>query len=197
MKRTRSMLAFAICTATLPALAQEPPAMTPEQQAEMQAYMKAGTPGEQHAALAKTAGDYDLSIKAWHAPGQEPTMDKGTAKRSMVLGGRVMVEDVQANMMGMPFNGHGMTGYDNTTGKYWSTWNDSMSTGITVSQGECDAAAACTFTGTWNDPVKKTAVTSRMTTRWTDADTEVFEMYGPGPDGKETKMMEMTYSRKK
>lgn len=197
MKRTRLMLEFAICTATLPALAQEPPAMTPEQQAEMQAYMKAGTPGEQHAALAKTAGDYDLSIKAWHVPGQEPTMDKGTAKRSMVLGGRVMVEDVQANMMGMPFTGQGMTGYDNTTGKYWSTWNDSMSTGIMVSQGECDAAAACTFTGTWNDPVKKTAVTSRMTTRWADADTEIFEMYGPGPDGKETKMMEMTYSRKK
>jgi hypothetical protein len=29
------------------------------------------------------------------------------------------------------------------------------------------------------------------------ADTEVFEMHGPGPDGKEFKMMEITYTRKR
>ena len=32
-------------------------------------------------------------------------------------------------MMGMPFEGIGRTGYDNVTGKYWSTWIDNMSTG--------------------------------------------------------------------
>ena len=42
-------------------------------------------------------------------------------------------------MMGMPFTGHGMRGYDNVSGKYWSTWNDSMSTGMMVSEGTCDA----------------------------------------------------------
>jgi hypothetical protein len=35
-----------------------------------------------------------------------------------------------------------------------------------------------------------------MTTRWTDANTEVFEMHGPGPDGKEPKMMEITYKKR-
>jgi hypothetical protein len=29
------------------------------------------------------------------------------------------------------------------------------------------------------------------------ADQYHFEMYGPGPDGKEMKMMEITYNRKK
>ncbi|MCI1709972.1 MAG: DUF1579 domain-containing protein [Chiayiivirga sp.] len=29
------------------------------------------------------------------------------------------------------------------------------------------------------------------------ADTEVFEMHGPGPDGEEFKMMEITDSRKR
>ena len=57
----------------------------------------------------------------------------------MGLDGRVLIEEVTSSMMGMPFTGHGMTGYDNVTGKYWSTWTDSMSTGLMVSEGTCDA----------------------------------------------------------
>jgi hypothetical protein len=35
-----------------------------------------------------------------------------------------------------------------------------------------------------------------MTTKWTSPTVEVFEMYAPGADGKESKMMEITYTRK-
>ena len=35
-----------------------------------------------------------------------------------------------------------------------------------------------------------------MTTRWTNPTTEVFELYGPGRDGKEMKMLEITYTKK-
>jgi hypothetical protein len=176
---------------------QQPPKMTPEQQAEMDAYMKAATPGPQHKALAANSGSYTLKVKSWHEPGGPAMEDTGTAERTMKLDGRVMEETVNSSMMGMPFSGHGMTGYDNVTGKYWSTWNDSMSTGIMVSEGTCDAAGkSCTFTGSWNDPVKKTPIKARMTTKWTSPTTEVFEMYAPGPDGKEMKMMEITYTKK-
>jgi len=99
-------------------------------------------------------------------------------------------------MMGASYTGHGMQGYDNVTGKYWSTWNDSMSTGLMVSEGTCNADKSCSFTGSWNDPIKKAPVTARMMTRWTSPTTEVFEMYGPGRDGKEMKMMEITYTKK-
>ena len=170
--------------------------MTPEQQAEMQAWIDAGTPGAEHAQLAKTVGEYDLEITSWHSPDAPPSMEKGTATRSMALDGRVLVEQTRATMMGQPFSGHGMHGYDNVTGKHWSTWNDSMSTGLMVSEGTCDAQGTCTFTGSWHDPVKKTEVTSRMTSRWTSPSEEVFEMYAPGPDGKEMKMMQITYTRR-
>ena len=170
--------------------------MTPEQKAEMEAYQKAGTPGEAHQKMAQAVGDYTLEVKSWHAPGTEPTIEAGTATRKMILDGRVLVEDVSSSMMGQPFTGHGLHGYDNTSGKYWGTWNDSMSTGVMVSEGTCDADQACTFTGSWIDPVKKETVTSRMTTRWTSPTVEVFEMHGPGPDGKEMKMMEITYTKK-
>lgn len=172
------------------------PPMTPEQQAEMEAYMKAATPGPEHQALAAMAGNYDLKVKGWQAAGSPPEESVGTAVRSTALGGRVMVEEVHGNMMGMPFEGHGMSGFDNVTGKYWSTWTDSMGTGLMVSEGTCDAQKACTFNGSWNDPVKKGKINARMTTHWTSPTVEVFEMYGPGKDGKEFKMMEITYTKK-
>jgi hypothetical protein len=122
--------------------------------------------------------------------------DKGTATRKMILDGRVLVEEVTSSMMGMPFTGHGMVGHDNVTGKRWGVWTDSMSTGAMFSEGACDAQQVCTFTGSWNDPVKKAPVTVRMTSRWTSPTTEVFEMHGPGKDGKEMKMMEITYTKR-
>jgi len=191
-----STLLFALA---LPVLAQDhaKPQMSPEEAAMMAAYQRAGTPGKQHAELAKSAGNYTLSIRSWDRPGAAPSDESGTATRKMTLDGRVMVEMVQAKMHGQPFSGHGMVGYDNVSGKWWSTWNDSMSTGIMVSTGTCDPTGkTCTFTGSWNDPIKKGPVSARMTTKWTSPTVEIFEMYGPGKDGKEMKMMEITYTKK-
>ena len=171
------------------------PEMTAEQKAEMEAYQKAGTPGPQHQELAASVGKYSIKSKSWSEANGPAMEDSGTATRSMALDGRVLVEDVTCTMMGAPMTGHGMTGYDNVSGKYWSTWTDSMSTGLMVSKGKCDAKNVCTFSGTWNDPIKKGPVTARMTTRWTSPTTEIFEMYGPGKDGKEFKMMELTYTK--
>lgn len=172
------------------------PQMTPEMQAMMAAYQKAGTPGAEHKQLASMAGSYDLTIKSWHEPGAEPTTEAGTATRRMILGDRVLVEEVTSQMMGQPFTGQGLHGFDNVTGKHWATWNDTMTTGLMVSTGTCDAQQACTYTGDFNDAVSKQPVTARMTSRWTDKDTEVFEMYAPGPHGKEAKMMEITYKKR-
>src|SRR5262245_10070941 len=66
---------------------QQAPEMTPEQKAEMEAYMKAGTPGAPHKALASTAGTYDLKIKHWHQPGAPAMEETGSATRAMALDG--------------------------------------------------------------------------------------------------------------
>jgi len=188
--------ALLFATSALAQEASKTPEMTPEQKAEMEAYMKAGTPGAPHQMLASMAGTYDIKVKSWHDPKAPATEETGTATRKMILGDRVLVEDVNSTMMGSPFTGQGLRGYDNVTGKYWSLWMDSMSTGMMTSEGTCDAKNACTFTGSWNDPVTKGPFKVRMTTRWTSPTTEVFEMYGPGKDGKEMKMMEITYTKK-
>lgn len=180
-----------------PALADhhEMPEMTPEQMAEMQAYMAAGTPGEPHAAMAAQAGEYELTIKSWGEPDGPAMESMGKATRTMMLDGRVMVEEVESSMMGMPFTGHGMHGYDNVSKKHWSTWTDSMSTGLMVSEGTCDDAGKCTMTGSWNDPVTGGTIESRMEVWWEDDSTQMFVMYAE-KDGEEMKMMEITYSKK-
>lgn len=182
----------------MPVLAQDgaAPPMSPEQAAMMAAYQQAGTPGKQHAKLVKAVGDYTLLIRSWDTPGAPPSEERGTATRKMTLGGRVLVEMMQAKMHGQPFSGHGMTGYDNVSGKWWSTWNDSMSTGLMVSEGHCNLVDACTFNGSWNDPVTKGRVNARMESHWVTPATEVFTMYAPDSDGKQYKMMEITYSRR-
>ena len=195
----RLLVLAALALPVIPALAQEgqgAPEMTPEQKAQMEAYMKAGTPGEPHRMLASKAGRYEVKAKNWPEPGAPAVEETGSVTRTMELDGRVLVEDYSGSMMGMPFTGHGMTGFDNVTGKYWSTWMDSMSTGLMVSEGTCDAEMTCTFTGSWNDPITKGPMTVRMTSRWTSPTVEIFEMHGPGPDGKEMKMMELTYTKK-
>ena len=54
----------------------------------------------------------------------------------------------------------------------------------------------CSFTGSWNDALKRGPVKARMTTRWTSLTTEIFELYAPGKDGTEMKMMEIIYNKR-
>jgi len=191
-----ALIAAAVLAAGAAVAQSGAPEMTPEQKAQAEAWAKAGTPGTEHATLAKSAGEYDIKVKSWMEPGAPPMEDSGTASRKMDLDGRVLVEEVHSTMMGQPFMGHGMMGYDNVTGKYWSTWNDNMSTALFVSAGSCDAKNVCSFKGTMTDPMTKKQQTTRMTTKWTSPNVEVFEMYGPDPKGKEFKMMEITYTKK-
>lgn len=178
--------------------AATPPPMSAEQQAAMQAYVKAMTPGPEHEWLASGAGHWTFRGKFWDGSGAPPTESTGTAERSMLLGGRVAMEKVVSEVMGMPFEGMGLTGYDNVTGRYWSTWNDNMSTGVMTSTGSCDRAAKlCRFEGSYSDPMSGKVKSNRMELQQISPDEEVARSYEIGPDGKEHLTMELTYSRKR
>ena len=171
-----------------------------EQQKMMEAMAKAGTPGMQQQDLAKHAGSWDLAVKAWMAPGAPPQESKATADRTMILGGRVLTEKVNGEAMGGggPFEGFGMAGYDNVSGKYWSTWVDNMSTGVWTSTGSCsEKTSVCTYSGSYTDPMTKKAKHTRTVEHWEGADKAFVEFYEAGKGGKETKTMEITYTRKK
>lgn len=165
-----------------------------EMQAMMEAYTAAATPGEQHAALAEQAGKYELTIKSYYgAP--EPEVSHGTAERTITMDGRVLEEKVVSDIAGgQNFHGLGRTGYDNVTGKYWSTWTDTMSTGVTMTTGTwSDDGKHGTFTGESPDPMSHGMKPLRIEMTMQDDGTEVAEFYQPGPDGADTKTMEIVY----
>jgi hypothetical protein len=177
---------------------KQPPQMSAEQKAAMEAWAKAATPGKQHKWLASKAGKWDFAGKFWQDPKQPAESANGTAERTMMLGGRVVAEKVASpGMMGQPFEGYGLTGFDNVTQEYWGTWSDSMGTGLMVSRGKCDEKGACTFSAEFVDPMTGKKKNTRMASRDEGPDKEVHEFWDKGPDGKEFKSMELVYTRKK
>jgi hypothetical protein len=162
----------------------------------MEAMMKAGTPGEPHKALDAFAGSWTAKVTSWMAPGADPMIMDGSSESKWVMGGRYLEQRFSGNFMGTPFEGVGYTGYDNVKKQYWGTWMDSMSTSMMLSAGSRDGKAF-QFKGTMPDPMtgKDSPVDEKITV--VDADHHVVEMWGPGPDGKMFKSMEIAYSRKK
>lgn len=170
--------------------------MSSEQAAMMEAWTEAMTPGPEHERLAEAVGDWKATVKMWLEPGGEPSVSESMVSRSMSLGGRVLVEAWQGEMMGQPFIGHGRTGYDNVTGEHWSTWTDNMSTGLMVFGGHYDPETEkYTFTGSFADPMSGETVQSRSVSWQDDAGREMMEMYEIR-DGQEVKTMEMTLERR-
>lgn len=198
-------LAFALGAALLAAVtaaAQEArpadPPMSAEQKAMMDAWMKFATPAEGHKALQGMVGTWDAEVTSWMEPGQPPVMSKGTSENRMVLGGRWVESRFTSEMMGMPFEGLGFTGYDNYKKKYIGTWMDNMSTAVMVSEGFYDAAGkVMTSTSTMDDFMTGKPSKIRMVTTIVDPDQHRFEMFGPDPSGKEVKQMEIRYKRRK
>jgi hypothetical protein len=89
-----------------------------------------------------------------------------------------------------------MGGYDNVTGKYWSTWMDNMSTGFMTQWGTCEASG-CNFQGEYADPMTGKMKKNRSEMTSQGPDQETYAGYEVGPDGKEYKSMELIFTRKK
>ena len=162
----------------------------------MEAMKKAAAPDENHALLKPLEGTWNTSMKAWMAPGAEPVVTIGTGERKWILGGRFLSETFSGDMMGEKFEGFGVTGYDKARKMFVATWSDTMGTGIMSSEGSYDAASK-TFTYAWQyKDVMQGDMKGRYTVKIVDDKKHVMEMYMPGPDGKEMKGFEMTFTKK-
>jgi hypothetical protein len=198
-----ALIVLAVATSlAVPALAQEKkpaaPPMSKEQQAQMDAMMKAMTPGEPHKRLAELAGEWTFTNKMWMDPAAPPTESTGTATYRMILGGRYLQTEQRGEFSGMPFEGIGLLAYDNVTQKYYSTWIDSMSTGLAFSTGSYDPMKrAYTWIGDMADPTRPGVMLKvREVITIVDANTHRLDWY-QAEGGKEVKTMEIVYARKK
>jgi len=192
----RLMLAALVLLLAVPLLAQDQPKMSPEEQKAMEAYMKAAMPGAPHSELAKAEGTWNAKVSYWPDPKAPAQVTEGVSENHMILGGRYLEQRFTGSMMGMPFEGIGYTGYDNVKKRWWSTWIDSSTTGLMTSWSAKDGDGM-TMNGTMADPLtgKDIKLTSKI--NFKSADEHSFEMWGPDKSGKNYKMMEIAYTRKK
>jgi hypothetical protein len=90
----------------------------PDFQTVMEVWQKLATPGAPHKLLARMAGTWNAKMKSWMEPDKPPMESTGTSETKMIFGGRFLHMDYTGDMMGSPFTGLGITGYDNPTRKY-------------------------------------------------------------------------------
>ena len=140
----------------------------------------------------KDVGDWDVEMEIRPAPEAPPIRFKAVSTSRRIGGGRWLVVDHRAET---GFEGHGIYGWDPSTGKYTGAWVDSTQTSITRSEGTWDAAArTMTFvtSGTHGDkPIGYREVTESM-----PDGTRVYRNLIPMPDGGEFEMIRAVYRKK-
>lgn len=155
---------------------------------------KFATPSAAHQRLDYFTGVWDTTTEITGMP-PEP----GTQTIQWILGGRYIQSTVSGSLMGEPFEGRGLMGYDNYKKKYTSVWCDNHSTALLTSEGLADQTGnVITLFGTmdeWLDGTHDKAV--KYVYRIVDEDTYEFEIHDLGIVPGETKVITMTATRKK
>ena len=165
-------------------------------QAMMETYQKLATPGEPHKQFESLAGSWTTQTKEWMEPGKPPTEASGSADMKMLLGGRYLQQEFTSEMMGQPYTGMGITGYDNLHKKHVSIWLDTMGTAPFMMEGTGGAdGKTISLKGQHAEPGGG-HMTHRAVWKIVDDNTQTFDMYGTHHGGKDTKVLEITYSRK-
>lgn len=183
---------------TNPAAADEEkqPEMNPAEAEAMQKWKEYATPGDGHEILKSLAGSWNYTMNYWMSPGAEPHTESGTVESKWILDGRFLKMKVEGSSMGQPFEGMGIMGYNNLTNQYENVWIDNMGTGMMTATGTYDAGSkTITETGTYTDPSGEKEF--RGVTTLKDADNYSYELFVPGPEGKEFRMLDLQYTRKK
>jgi len=161
-------------------------------------YMKAGEKGPAHEFLALFAGEFDAVTRMWWDPAAEPMQSKGSCTNTMVMDGRFLKTEYSGDMMGIPFSGFALTGFDNNKKLFTNVWVDSMSTGIAPAFGNLDrTGTVMTLVGQMDEPnTGEMGKFYKQVFRLIDEDHHVMEMWEI-LYGDEFKAMEIEYTRKK
>ncbi|MGZ3182614.1 MAG: DUF1579 family protein [Telluria sp.] len=156
-------------------------------EAQMQNWMAATRPVAEHAKLAALAGAWKVHQRDFDQAGAPWSEADGTAEFGTFLDGRFLQQELHTALMGHPFNGVSLLGYNRESGQYVGTWMDNFGTSMMPLHGGFDAAGkVLTMEGTDGWSLKET---------WIDARHHRMEWWGPGPGGKPMLKVEVVYER--
>ncbi|MBI4582381.1 MAG: DUF1579 domain-containing protein [Planctomycetes bacterium] len=173
-----------------------PPGWT---EADMQACVRAGTPGKMHEHLAKSVGEWRGQTTMWMVPDAEPTKGECTSTVKSILDGRYTKIKMSGQGCDMgPYEGLGIYGFDNVSQKFVSVWIDNHSTGIMNGVGAMsEDGKTITWEFTVNCPITQKPTVLREIETITGPDTKTLEMFATDhKSGKEFKMMTIKLTKK-
>jgi len=181
-----------------PASGQDKEAGNPAMQEAMKKMMEQATPGDAHKKLDVLAGTWDATMTIWmDGPDKPPMVTKGKTSFKWILGGRFLEEDATGEMMGQPYTGLGILGYDNMNKKYTMMWIDNTSTANFTADGTADpSGTTLTYFGKMDEPVTgEHGKTVKYVLRILGKDKHVFEIHDLSMPEAATKMVEISYTR--
>jgi hypothetical protein len=189
------VLALWACKSAAPAGEPEPPSVTHTEM--MEKLMELARPGESHRVLDPLVGEFQAVTSSYMEPGAPPETSEGVMRNRWILGGRFILSEYTGSVLGMPFEGLGLLGYDNSKERFVGTWVDSMGTLIMpVSEGTlADDGKTITLYREMVDPVLGQAARMREVTTLHDQDHHTFEMFSTGTDGREVLTLKTEYTR--
>ena len=150
------------------------------------------TPGPEHTHLEKMVGTWDTVMEMG---GQK---SRGTATYKSICSGMWITSDFESDLGGIPYQGHGMDGYDQMKKKYIGYWFDSMTSAPMSFEGNFDANhKVLTMTGSSPGPDGKPQ-RFHTTTEMQGTDRMIFKMFMVATaDGKEELSFTIEYTRRK
>ncbi|MBI1826995.1 MAG: DUF1579 family protein [Planctomycetes bacterium] len=168
-----------------------------EMSPEMKAHMEVMMPGPEHQKLAKYAGSWTFKSTMTRA-GAPPEETDGAADLDMAFEGRFLHEHNKGTMMGMPFEGGKLVGFNRGSKKYEAVWAYTMGTGILTMNGASDdGGKTIKFSAAFDNEVGAHE-TFNVTYTFTDDDHFTVKMDGGKmPDGSAAPTLDVKYSRKK
>ena len=170
-------------------------AMDAATQAMMATWQAYASPNDNHKVLNPLVGTWSHVVRWWMTPDSQPETSKGTSETKWVMGGRFLQHTATGTSMGQPFEGMGLTGFDNGKQTYQTLWMDNMGTGMMTGEGTYDPGKKqLTDQGRFTDPVVGQR-SYRGVVTLIDDDHYRYEMYGADQNGKEFRMMEIVYTR--
>lgn len=162
----------------------------------MKAFEAYATPNENHFILDQLVGDWAYTMKYWMDPNAPAEESSGTSSTKWIMNKRFIQNDVSGTSMGKPFNGRGITGFDNLKQKYSNIWFDDMSTGMMVGEGTFDPVnKTITDEGDFSCPMVGGQRRYKSVITFIDDKSYKYEMYMGDMEGHMQKAMEIIYTR--
>lgn len=166
-----------------------------DQEEMMKKWMDYMTPGDVHEMMAKSVGEWSYVSKWWMDPSAEPMVSEGKSINEMILGGRYLKSMNYGEVMGQQMEGMNLLAYDKAANDFFSLWIDNLGTGMTMARGKYNEKTQMSeLKGTMVDPMTGKDIEYRQTMKILDDDHQFMEMF-MNYEGKEFKMMEMTFTR--